>query len=148
MGAQRQEDGNGVGQRGAGACGWGRAEGRDVSASAFILVFCFYLLCISLAQIFSWHLWLILSISVSLCVSFRLLSFPVPSLLVSCYQPLWRQWIRDLGTHHQTGHPRLSRAHFHGTHQLCPRTLPSGLLSAKDHSPLFLKPSRLFLSIV
>lgn len=73
----------------------GRAEGRDTAL--FLLHFGLLLLSIlySLAQIFSWHLWLIFSISVSLYPSVSCLSLSLHCLsaaLRHCGDNGWGTW--------------------------------------------------------
>ena len=117
----------------------GRAEGRDTAL--FLLHFGLLLLSIlySLAQIFSWHLWLIFSISVSLYPSVSCLSLSLHCLsaaLRHCGDNGWGTWAPTIRVDIY-----VSAGPTSGDHQLCPRTLPTGLLSEKDHSSLLLKPS-------
>lgn len=95
----REGDVNGVGQKGCGGRGWGewgdRAEGRDIALFLFHFGLLLPSILDSLAQIFSWHLWLIFSISVSLYPSVSCLSLSLHCLsdaIRHCGDNGWGTW--------------------------------------------------------
>lgn len=133
--AQRQGDANGVGW--LGGRGWvsrrlnpgqGTGTGMGIRAlchCSLCWVLCSHLLCISISD-----LWWASPAESPICLSVCFHPSPVPlcpfpaSQLLSVLVRTMDQRLGD--PHHHSDHPYLSRAHFQGTHLLCPRTLPTG----------------------
>lgn len=138
--------GPGLGQlgvrAGVGARGGGEGRGRTgaLCFCLFFLVLLSPLFCIPPSQIFPWHLWLVLSLPISLCI------YPVLPCPFTACQLLF---ILVRTTDQRHGHPpseQISiseRAHFRGTHQIGPRTLPTGFFLQRTQS----SPLLVFLSV-